>query len=1027
MADVTIRTPQGELFTGPEAQLGALQQSIPGAQVLTPEEAAAAARAQTLREEQSGIGAAGIQFAESLIEGGTALPIGQSIERAYGFLTGGQKGEQDAIERMRVREQEQQFAATAGQAIGFGAAALVPGAGEAVAATRATRAAQAATALPRAIMGVGSRAAAMAEARVAQEGLKRTIAGAAARGAAEGAALGAGQLAKEAVLGEEIGPELAVERILSGALIGAAGGALFEGLGEAATRAAERAGAGTVGGVIGAGLGGAAFGVPGAAAGGYVGARVGKAIGKSAAAGERAALVEAAEREEFVRKAARGELRKTGDLTAEERAAILDRAELEAIEATAAREEELGALDSAEAELVRQQRAQLDAARRDTLEFAQGQEELVKREMERFRSGQTEIAAKARRDLVEAEGALETIAREIGDFRNGHMANAVRGYEAAYRAVTGVEKERTMQRLASEMAPDEAASYARIARKGLVERLQETAAQIEEQSAGVSGVQKSFGTQAKRMRDAADEIAALSADDATTLARMHKIADDAKRDFDKILARGPSRAAMGDETALFNYFRQGNGADSLRRALSDPQLFGEGIAATQAAVNQAWTKAIPRLKDIQGRLLREGMEATEVDPFMLEKVVDPSKILPFIRNIGSAEQEMNAQTLAQWVETQIDLQTTAARLFKPTGRQAERIERSLNALQVMRRDIERARNASATMQAAKVIAEDAQGALQRAAIENLGGIGRVLTTMLDLERRAVIERTLAGMVGDADKRIAEAAMAFVRGGEKPGKFVAEAAKATGRAVAAADKPAPQIKAKEAVAKELATAAPKETRAARAEEALRQIAIVGAIASTPQAIEAFAYQGTAPMHSTTDPRLSASVALLAGRAAAYLRAKAPPVFESSTLQPQIVQRQLSDAEVARWRAYVMTAASPLSVLDDLKAGTIRREQVETLRALYPAMYSSMQAKVLDALHTSRAQVSYSQRVLLGTLFGAPTDPTLQPASIRALQASFTPVQPSAPSGGQGRPGNVRGTFAAGMRTPSESLAASKRTP
>lgn len=1024
MASVFVRTPDGRVLEGPQENLANLQASIPGVQTLSQQEAEVELQRARVREEQGGLVGAGVQFAQSLVEGGTALPIGQALERAYGRLTGGEQGEQEAIERMRIREEQQPAAALAGQAIGFGGAALVPGVGEAVGAARAARLA---TTGARGIMGLGGRAAAMAEARVAQEGVKRAIAGAAARGAAEGAALGAGQLAKDVVLDRDISGELVAERIVGGALLGTAGGALFEGLGQAAVKAAEAAGTGTFGGLVGAGLGGAAFGVPGAAAGGYLGMRVGRAIGKSAAAGERAALTEAAEREAFAAKAARGETVRTGDLTPEERASILDRAELEAINETALREEELGGLDAAEAELVRQRRAELDQMRRDNFEFADAQRELVEREMARFKSTDTEVSALARRQLAEAQDTMETIAKQFGDFREGYMAKAVRGYEAAYRAVTGAEKDATMQRLAKALPEEEAASFARLARRGLVERLEETAAEIEAQTANLPGLQRTFGKQVENMRKAATEIGGLTDDTAENLAKMHRAADLAKREFDRILARGPSSAATIDESAAFKFFRQANGASSLRNALADTQLFGEQIAATQAAVNQAWTKAIPRLKDIQGRLLREGMNPTEVDPFQLEKVVDPSKVLPFIRNIGSAEQEFNAQTLAEWAQTQLDLQQTALRLFKPSPRQAQRIEESIGALQVMKRDIDRARAASARVEAAKVIAEDAQSALTRAAADNLGGVGRVLTTMLDLERRATMERTLSALVGDADKRINDAAKAFVRGGEKYGRIVAETVKGASGAATSVVKPAPQIKPREAVAKELATTAPKETRAKRAEEALRQIATVTAIAGTPQAIEAFAYQGTTPMHSSTDPRLSQNVALAMGRTIAYLASKAPPVFQSNTLQPQLVQRQLSDAEIARWNAYVTTAAKPLSVLDDLARGTIRREQVETLRALYPALYSSMSAKVLEALHDSRAEVSYTQRVLLGTLFAAPTDPTLQPASIRALQAAFQPVQTPAPRGASGTPGRVRGSFAADLRTSSESLAARKALP
>lgn len=1024
MADVTIRTPQGELFTGPQERVAKFQELIPGAQVLTPEQATEAARVEALREEQGGLTGAGVQFAESLIEGGTALPIGQALERAYGRLTGGEQGEQAAVERMRIREEQQPAAALAGQAIGFGGAALVPGVGEAVGAARAARLA---TTAPRAIMGLGGRAAAMAEARVAQEGIKRGIAGAAARGVAEGAALGTGQLAKDVVLDRDISGELVAERILGGALIGGAGGALFEGLGQAAVKAAEAAGAGTALGLAGAGLGGAMFGVPGAAAGGYLGTRVGRALGKSAAAGERAALREAAEREAFAAKAARGETIKTGDLTAEERAAILDRAELEAINETALREEEMGGLDSAEAELVRKQRADLEQARRDNLEFATAQKELVDREMARFKSTDTETAAFARRQLSEANDEMEKIARSFGDFREGHFARGLRGFEAARRAVTGEEKRKTMLRLAQNLPEDEAASFARLAREGSVQRLEEAAAEIEAQTSRVGGLKASFGEQAKQMRAAAKRISEMTDDNARTLAETHDILDVAKREFDRIVSKGAPSSATIDQQKVFNFFRQSNGADNLRKALMDPQIFGEEIAATQAAINQKWTPAIPRLKDIGKRLMREGMNPTDVDPFQLETVIDPAKVLPFMRSIGSAEQEYNAQTLSEWAQTQLELQQTALRLFKPNASQRQKIEQGIESLQIMKRDIDLARKASARVEAAKLIAEDAQSALSRAAAENLGGVGRVLTTMFDLERRATIERTLSALVGDADRKVSEAAKAFVRGGEKPGKFIAEAAKATARGAQQVDKPAPQIAPKEAVAKELATTAPKETRAKRAEEALRQIAIITRIAGTPQAVEAFAYQGTTPLHSSTDARLSQNVATAMGRTVAYLAAKAPPVFQSNTLQPQLVQRQLSDAEIARWNAYVTTAAKPLSVLDDLARGTIRREQVETLRALYPALYSSMSAKVLEALHDSRAEVSYTQRVLLGTLFGAPTDPTLQPASIRALQAAFSPVQTPAHRGASGTPGRVRGSFAADLRTSSESLAARRALP
>jgi hypothetical protein len=125
---------------------------------------------------------------------------------------------------------------------------------------------------------------------------------------------------------------------------------------------------------------------------------------------------------------------------------------------------------------------------------------------------------------------------------------------------------------------------------------------------------------------------------------------------------------------------------------------------------------------------------------------------------------------------------------------------------------------------------------------------------------------------------------------------------------------------------------------------------------------------------------------------------------------------------------MTAAKPLSVLDDLERGTVRREQVETLRALYPALYSSIQSRILDTLHSTRAQISFPQRVLLYQLFGSATDPSLRPQAIAGIQASFAPMQPAPQAGAlRATPGRVRGSFAADLRTPSESLAARGNLP
>ena len=1020
MPDVFVRTPAGEILQGPEENLAQLQASVPGAVPLTQAQADAELAKARMREEESGLTGAAKQFVASAVEGGTMLPIVQGMERAYGYMTGGEKGQQEAIERMRIREQEQQAAALAGSAVGFGAGVFT-GAAETGAVARIG------TAGARGVMGLGAKAAEKATARIAEDGLKRAIVGAAARGATEGAALGAGQLTKDLVLDEDITGELVTERLLGGALLGGIGGAAFEGLGAAAAKAAQTVGAESVGGMVGAGLGGYMGGIPGAIGGGIVGKKLGGLLGRSAAAGERAAIQELADREARATADATGKVTRR-DMTAAERRAVLDADEEELLNRQALRDEELGGgLDSAEAELQRQRRAELERMQRENFAAAENMAPRVEELARIMQDDNSELARQMRSRLATAEKDMDDIARGIGDFREGLMAQAMKGYQAAYEGVTGGAKIRQVQKLAAELPAEEAASFVGVARERITEELTTFADALERDVAGFPGIKGAVTKQVEQLRKAATGVqrVAFEAEPAKALAEIHNLGDRAKRELDRVLAKGPGGTATLDERDFFRRLTREDGATGLRSALTDEAIFGEGIAALQSEVNQAWRKSINELKDTSRRYMREGLDPNELDPFLVDQIVDPSKIIPQIKAIGTPEQAANLETLRRFVESQKRLQRVAAERFDLSPRQRERVMASLEALNRMGGELQRASVASQTLEAARFLKQDAMEQLKIGVAGKIPGIGQAVTALLDLERRATMERALSGLVGNADKRINDAVKAFVRGAERPGRIIAEAAR--GAAVEAGTKPAPQIKPKEAIAKELATAAPKQTRETMAREALKQIATVTAVVGTPGALDTFAFAGTAPMQFTTDPRLATTVANASARAMAFLYAKRPPTFESDTLQPELVARQLSDGQLATWRAYAMTAAQPLSVLDDLQRGTVRREQVETLRALYPAIYSSIQSKILDELHTSRAQISFPQRVLLFQLFGSATDPSLKPQTIAAIQSSFTPAQPAPIGAPRATPGRVRGSFAADVRTPTESLSARSNLP
>ncbi len=111
---------------------------------------------------------------------------------------------------------------------------------------------------------------------------------------------------------------------------------------------------------------------------------------------------------------------------------------------------------------------------------------------------------------------------------------------------------------------------------------------------------------------------------------------------------------------------------------------------------------------------------------------------------------------------------------------------------------------------------------------------------------------------------------------------------------------------------------------------------------------------------------------------------------------------SDFELARFERYVDAAENPQQVLENITKGDVSPEEIETLKTLYPGVFNKLQNRVINDIIDNGANMSYQQRITIGTLFNVPSDPTLTPQFIQAMQATYA-VPP------QGRPneGTTRG--------------------
>jgi len=96
---------------------------------------------------------------------------------------------------------------------------------------------------------------------------------------------------------------------------------------------------------------------------------------------------------------------------------------------------------------------------------------------------------------------------------------------------------------------------------------------------------------------------------------------------------------------------------------------------------------------------------------------------------------------------------------------------------------------------------------------------------------------------------------------------------------------------------------------------------------------------------------------------------------------------SDIEISKFERYLQTVKEPLTALDHLENGTLTREHVEALQAVYPDLYGRIQEQTLEKLGADPEAFSYQQRLKLGILLDIPSDVSLAPSNILALQAEF----------------------------------------
>lgn len=173
----------------------------------------------------------------------------------------------------------------------------------------------------------------------------------------------------------------------------------------------------------------------------------------------------------------------------------------------------------------------------------------------------------------------------------------------------------------------------------------------------------------------------------------------------------------------------------------------------------------------------------------------------------------------------------------------------------------------------------------------------------------------------------------------------------------------------------------------------------------------------------------AMAQTASSAVNYLNSLRPEPSKPNPLDEDV---EPTEAQKETFHNALTVAEQPLSVLNNVKDGTLVPEDVQHLQAMYPNLYQKLQQKLvnnmIDTIHGEK-EIPYETKLSLSLFLAKPLDSTMTPQSIMAAQTQMQmPPQQNQQAGapkGQG-PHSMKniGSLAKASQTPGQARQANK---
>lgn len=165
-------------------------------------------------------------------------------------------------------------------------------------------------------------------------------------------------------------------------------------------------------------------------------------------------------------------------------------------------------------------------------------------------------------------------------------------------------------------------------------------------------------------------------------------------------------------------------------------------------------------------------------------------------------------------------------------------------------------------------------------------------------------------------------------------------------------------------------------------------LINALAHNPDQLHETLTAQTEDLHEHA-PATAEAMQVTSARAVAFLASKVP---QRPQRGPLGAAWRPSAAEIAAFNRYYDAVERPADILNQAAAGTLTPEAVEAVATVYPELFATMRAALIDKIASKASNpkgdsIPYRTKMMLSLLLGSDVDGSTAPAMVKANQATL----------------------------------------